>query len=219
MPIILAADPPDPLYRIGQAPDPLAWPPRAFTGGGRFDHPSGEYLVLYAAEQRRGAFIETLDSFRPAITDLAAAQQLPAGDPSDVTPSAGIIPDAYFRKVIARLRLASGQSWLNLRAPQTHQVLRTELASSLADLGYPKRFVWGDLLSHEHRLTQAVGQWAYNRGHHGIAYSSCHDARLDCWALFDRALFTSAGPSEMISMSDPDLVAVATLFDLTIPSL
>jgi hypothetical protein len=212
-----APDSPDLLYRIGRASAPLAWPPRSFVGGGRFDHPTGEYLVLYAAEQRRGAFIETLDVFRPAVADLALAAHLPAGDSGDRMPRAGVVPDAYFRKVMARLRLEPGQRWLDLRSPETHQALRTELASRLTALGVTGRFVWGDLLSHDHRVTQAIGQGAFGQGFHGIVYSSCHDARLDCWALFDRARFSPVGFPEPITAHDPDLVAVATLFNLALP--
>src|SRR5262245_49875077 len=136
MPIRLAPDP-ELLYRLGRAPDPLAWPPRVFVGGGRFDHPRGEFLVLYAAVQRRGVFLETLDSFRPAIADLIAAESLPPGDPDDLLPGTSAIPDSYFGKLIGQFRVAPGQRWLDLRSPETQQALRTEIADTLMSLGYP----------------------------------------------------------------------------------
>jgi RES domain len=132
-------------------------------------------------------------------------------------PAPGLIPDAYFRKEIGRLRVAPGQRWLDLRSTATHQALRVELADVLVELGYERRFVWGDLLSHDHRLTQAVTAWADDRGYHGIAYASCHGAAADCWALFDRAIFAPVGEPDSVQQDDPDLIAVADLFDLTIP--
>jgi hypothetical protein len=161
-------------------------------------------------------FLETLDSFRPAIVDFTLAAMGPAGDPTDEMPAAGLIPDAYFRKLIGRLTVAPNQLWLDLRSAETHQTLRSELAQTLVTLGYPRRFVWGDLLSHDHRLTQAVASWAYDRGFHGIASTSCHDSEVDCWALFDRTEFEAVGSPDPIRRDDPDLVAVARLFELTI---
>jgi hypothetical protein len=62
------------LHRIARLPDPLAWPPWEVVGGGRFDDPRREFRVLYAAAQRRGAFVETLAQFRPALHALARLQ-------------------------------------------------------------------------------------------------------------------------------------------------
>jgi hypothetical protein len=212
-----AREPASPLWRVGRGPDPLAFPPRPFAGKGRYDHPDAAFLTLYAAEQRRGAFVETLDAFRPAVADLAVARALPEGDSGVEEPAFGAIPDSYFRKLLARLALGKGQRWLDLRSPETHQVLRSELAPTLVLLGYTGRFVWGDLLGHDHRVTQAVAVWAHDRGYDGVTYSSCHDARLDCWAIFDRARFRAVGEPSAIRTDDADLVAVAHLFDLTVP--
>jgi hypothetical protein len=53
-PALSAARPKGLLYRVGRAPDPWAWPPRAYAGedgtfGNRFDDPAGEYRLLYAS--------------------------------------------------------------------------------------------------------------------------------------------------------------------------
>jgi len=204
-----------PLYRIGRTPDPLAWPPRAFAGGGRYDDPGGEFVVLYAAEQRRGAFVETLAPFRPAVADLALAQRLPDGDPSDRMPPAGVIPATFFRRRIAAFRVETPGPWLDVRAPETHQALRSELAEPLVALGYGARFVWGDALGHDHRLTQIIARWAFDHRFQGLVYSSCHDAKLDCWALFDGAIISPVGESVAIGVDDPDCRSVAALFQLT----
>lgn len=70
MPVTLAADPVQ-LFRIGRAPDPLAWPPIQFSGYGRYDDPLKRTSTLYAAVERRAVFLETLDAFRPAPSLLA----------------------------------------------------------------------------------------------------------------------------------------------------
>ena len=89
MPIRLANEPPGPLYRVGRAPDPLAWPPREVAGSGRHGDPEGAFAVLYAAVQRRGAFVETLAMLRPAVADLAAARSLPRATQAIDMPLAG----------------------------------------------------------------------------------------------------------------------------------
>jgi hypothetical protein len=142
---------------------------------------------------------------------------MPAADPGDTTPAAGEIPDSYFRKVIGRMSVAPGQHWLDVRSPETHQALRSDMAERLVTLGFPSRFVWGDLLSHDHRLTQAVAAWAYEREYAGIAYASCHDPAITCWALFDQATFVGIGEPQRLDRDDPELLMVARLFELTIP--
>ena len=206
---------PDRLYRIGRPPNPLAAPPRAFIGGGRYDDPRREFVVLYAAQERRAAFIETLDAFRPAIADLATIEQAlaPAGD----SRAAAIIPQSYFDRLIGIFRLSSGQEWLDLRSPETHQALRREISDTLVTLGYRDRFVLGDLLASDHRLTREIARWAFERGYNGIAYPSCHDPGLTCWAIFEQAIIEPLPPFQTIRPDDPDLIAVAALFQLVIP--
>ena len=58
-PVRLAAGPRRPLYRLGWLPDPLEWSPWELIGDGRFDDAEKRFRVLYAAAQRRGAFLET----------------------------------------------------------------------------------------------------------------------------------------------------------------
>lgn len=217
MPVRVVDGPVGVLWRVGRAPDPLAWPPLAFAGGGRYDDQEGRFAVLYAAAQRRGAFVETLAPFRPAVAELARARALPPGDAGDEMPPAGFVPDAYFRRVIASFRVASHRRWLDLRAPETHQALRSELAESLVALGYGHGFVWGDVVGHDHRLTRVIAGWAHGSGFHGVIYRSAHDARLDCWAIFDGVPLTPVGTVVPIDAADPDLVAVAALFELAIP--
>jgi hypothetical protein len=141
----------EPLYRVGCAPDPLAWPPAGISG--RYNDPQGSFRVLYTASQRRAAFLETLQVFRPALHDLAQVQSLlPPGDiqlPSPV----GRVPTAYFDKRIAAFRLDRTQRWLNLRSPQTHAFLRDVLASELVAAGYRGAFNFGEIIGADYSIT------------------------------------------------------------------
>ena len=173
--------------------------------------------MLYAASQRRAAFLETLQVFRPALRDLALVQSLlPPGDielPSPV----GRVPATYFDKRIAAFRLDRAQRWLDLRSPQTHAFLRGALASELVAAGYSGAFNFGDIISSDYTITQLISRWAYDAGYGGIAYPSAHDSSLTCWAIFDRVPVTPAGGVEPIRRDDPDLIAAMDLFGLVLP--
>ena len=101
------------IYRIGRAPEPRAWPPANIEG--RYSHPDGAVRVLYGASERRAAFLETLQSFRPALADLAALQHV-SDDLVDfpVALSPGKIPDDYFRRLLATFRVDAAEPILDL---------------------------------------------------------------------------------------------------------
>lgn len=215
---IRLADPGDKmLYRIGRPPDPLAWPEPPYRGTGRFDDPLNQFGVLYAAVERRTRFLETLDTYRP---DTALLQRLLVMGAGGFIPQSGIIPDNYFTKLLGRLRVTERQRWLDLRAsaPETAIALSREstFAAQLPELGYGKRFKPGDLLGSDRRLTQELARWAYEEDFVGIAYSCSHDIQRDCWAIFDSAKIASAGSPLTIEPDDPDVIAAAKLFGLTV---
>lgn len=213
----IVESPTETLYRIGYPPDPLAWPPPAYRGRGRFDDPENEFGVIYAAATRRCCFLETLDTFRP---DRALLQRLLAMGPSSFTPQSGLVPDSYFDRLLAPLSLRPGLRWLDARlsAPQTAVALSHDpaIAKVLPGLGYGTRFKPGDLVSSDRALTQMLARWVFEQGLAGIAYSCSHDPSLDCWAIFEGPHFQPAGAPQPISRTDPDLIAVAQLFELTV---
>jgi hypothetical protein len=173
--------------------------------------------VLYAASQRRAAFLETLQVFRPALHDLALVQSLlPPGD-IDLPSPIGRVPAAYFDKRIAAFRLDRTQRWLDLRSPQTHAFLRGALAAELVEAGYRGAFNFGEIIGSDYTITQLISRWVYDAGYGGIAYPSAHDGSLTCWAIFDRSPFTLVGTVEPIRRDDPDLIAAITLFGLVLP--
>jgi len=211
-PVRRAATPRGLLYRIGRLPDPLAWPPHELVGGGRFDDPQREFRVLYAG-QRRACFLETLAAFRPSVEALAALQQVTG---SQEPMPRGMVPaDWYQKRTVARLRLRPGQRWLDLRATETREALRAELAATVLDLGLADLDLSG-VLGPRRSLTQAIARWAYDHGYAGIVYRSRFDAASSLWAVFEGAAFDVVGVPEPIVPDDRDLVATARLFGLAI---
>jgi hypothetical protein len=193
-------------------PDPLAWPPKELTGGSRFDDPEREFRVLYAG-QRRACFLETLAPFRPSLDALAAVEHV--GGSQEPPPRATVPTDWYQKRAIARLRLGPGQQWLDLRAIETREALRVALAATLLDLGLTDLDLSG-VLGPQRLLTQAIARWAYENGYSGIVYSSRFDAAQSLWAIFEGAVFEPVGVPEPIVPGDPDLLAAAKLFGLTV---
>jgi RES domain len=134
--------------------------------------------VLYAASERRAAFMETLSAFRPALRDLALVESLLPPGELDLPRSIGHVPAAYFTKRIAAFRLDRAQRWLDLRSPQTHASLRGALASELVKAGYSGSFNFGEIIGSDYAITQVISRWAYDAGYGGVAYPSTHDASL-----------------------------------------
>jgi len=212
-PVRPAVAPLGPLHRIGRLPDPLAWPPWEAVGGGRFDDPVRRFRVLYAASRRRGAFVESLAPFRPALALLARLGEVTGTD--EPVPGARVPPDWYRRRGVARLRLAPRQRWLDLRSPATREALRRALAAELLRLGLVDLDLSG-VAGPSRALTQAIAGWAHEHGYAGLAYASRIDQRQTCWAVFEGASFEPVGLPEPITPDDPDLRAVARLFGLAL---
>jgi hypothetical protein len=189
---------------------------------GRYDDPSQRVSTLYASVERRTAFLETLDGFRPSLSLLARIDEDPfqlgwlASAGILEAPLLGVIPEPYFDRLIAEFKVESGQRWLDLRTPETTEALLEPLAQRLIEAGHPSRFVHGDLLGANHQVTRVFATWAIEHDFAGIAYASCHDPGESCWVLFDRARLAHVGSIEPISRADPDLLAVAQRWNLSI---
>jgi len=176
--------------------------------------------TLYSALERRAVFLEPLDQFHVDAASVTARDTVifSGGDPGfDAIHSS--IPTHYFTRHIVLLGVARGQRWLDARSPETHRVLRLELAFQLAQFGPGTRFVLGDLLANPHQITRLVARWEIDHGFHGIAYASCHDPSLSYWAIFEGAELVRLEEPVAISKSDPDLVAVARLWEFHMPEV
>jgi hypothetical protein len=183
------------------------------VGTGRFDDPAGEFRVLYATAQRRTAFLETLARFRPSLEVLAALEAVENAD--ELLPRPRVPADWYRARAIGRLRLATRQRWLDLRRLETREVLHSELAQTILDLGL-EDLDFSGVVGPRRQLTQAMSRWAFEHGYAGLVYSSRFDAALSCWALLEGAEFEPIGPHEPILPSDADLLTVARLFGLIV---
>ncbi len=225
-PVRRAATPRGVLYRVGRLPDPLAWSPREVIGDGRFEDPQREFRVLYAG-QRRACFLETLAPFRPSVEVLAHLRQVV--DSQEPMPGSVVPADWYQKRAVARLRLRPRQRWLDLRAAETREALRMELAATLLDLGLADLDLSG-VLGPRRSLTQAIARWTYEHGYAGIVYRSRFNEALSLWAIFEGAAFDPVRVPEPIVVrggtlqtgrytlvpADSDLVAAAHLFGLVI---
>ena len=196
------------LFRIGRRPDPLAWAPWAYVGDGRFDDPERRrYRVLYAGE-RRACFLETLADFRPGL-DGALTREFAR--------------DWIESRLIAEFTLVDptrDRRWLDLRAPETHQVLRREFGPLLLDQGFSD-FDISTATSDRLDVSQRIGGWCFERGYAGIVYLSRLDPARTCWAIFERtgrdASLLHVITIRPIAETDPDLRAVVALFGLPWP--
>ena len=181
-------------------------------GSQRFDDPGGAFRVLYAAERQLGCFVETLAPLRPSLADIAALARA-AG--ATIRPVTHVTADWRRARRIARLRLRPGRRWLDLRAPETCEVLRTELADVLLRLGMADFDVSG-ARGPSRELTQRIARWAFERGYAGIAYRSRLADELECWAIFEGDHWEAMGRPMPIRRDNPALLAAARLLGLSI---
>ncbi|MFN8635154.1 MAG: RES domain-containing protein [Chloroflexota bacterium] len=210
--VVEVIPPSRPLYRVGRQPDPLVLPPFSVVGSNRFDDPHGMFRVLYVAERQLGCFVETLAPLRASVADIAALSRA-AG--ATIRPVRRIPLDWCQERRIARLRLRAGYRWLDLRAPETCEVLRAELADLLVRLGLTDFDVSG-ARGPSRALTQHIARWAYEHSFAGIAYRSRFADSLDCWAVFEGDHWESVGRPAPIRRDNPSFHAAAQLLGLTV---
>jgi hypothetical protein len=179
--VVEATPPIHPLYRVGRKAGPLTLPPLSVVGGQRFDDPLGTFRVLYTAERQLGCFVETLAPLRPSLTDIAALS-LAAG--ATIRPATHVPPAWRSARRIARLSVRPGLRWPDLRASETCELLRAELADVVLHLGMTDVDV-GGARGPSRALTQRVARWAFQSGFAGIAYRSRFADDLDSWAIFE----------------------------------
>lgn len=103
---------PSRLYRVSRVPDPAALPSWEYAGedrtfGGRWDDPNGRYRVLYTADSRIGALVETLQDFRPSLKMLARLREIEHDDfeldrkDTPIGRGSGIVPARFFEERLA----------------------------------------------------------------------------------------------------------------------
>jgi RES domain len=202
-----ATIPVDPLYRIAWTSDSTQFPPLEYVGDGRFDDPEGEYRVIYASVSSVGAYVETLQDFRPPLNLVSKIRDLP-----------GMVDRTWHSpRWMGCLRILSDQRFLDARRLETNDFFRRELAEDLLCANLESFDV--SLPGREHRhLTQKVSRWAYDNGYKGIVFRSQFREEFTSWAIFEGTALTQGAPSRPIKESDSDFVEALNRMQLLLAS-
>jgi hypothetical protein len=210
------------------------------TFGGRFDDPSGRWRVpvekrfrtLYCATQRTGTFAETTDALRVKMPDFLQRVRGFVTDAYDDETfqnyKRGLIPREWLdRKRIGSTLLEPDLRFIDLEVSETLQTLnrvpRLVLLAGRFGLDQIDRRVLV-LRGEQMRLSQEIAYWAYQQVDEtgnpvaGVRYISRVGGEWECWGLFDTRVAGRHKPGYIgpIDPSDPDLVEVASGFDLDI---
>ena len=220
-------DPPRPLYRIGRAPDPWAWPRWDYqhtdgTFGNRWDDPGARFRVIYAASQRLGSFLEVLARFRPDPAVIAGLSDI-EGEDDALAP--GRVPRSFLAARVMGEAVVTGH-FADIDAVDALAHLREKLAGRLVhheidDLdasaikGAQRAFTQ-EVAEYVYELTNPAGEACYS----GIAYASRLGDDQQNWAIFEtpspeaEARLIERGDTRPILDSDPDLRRAMELFHL-----
>lgn len=109
--------------------------------------------------------------------------------------------------------------FLDVEAPQTHQVLRLALAPELADLDFTDLDI-AAVRGPDRRLTRLIAGWTWQQRdpagrprYAGLCYLSRLNSDWECRPVFDDVPLVSA-TEHSIHVDDPELLAVAQLFGI-----
>jgi hypothetical protein len=217
------ARPHGPLYRVGRTPDAWALAPWTYAGpdntfGNRYDDPQGEYRVLYAAGQRRGAFLETLARFRAdpqLIADLAEIDD----DPEYPTAPPATVPAEWLETRCIGTARADSLTFVDISHSQSLAHLRHALAARLVQHGLDDLDA-GDIRRRTPRaLTQEVSRYVFERpeAFAGIRYLSRLGDELTNWGIFEGSeLDAIIEDIEAIDVDDPDFVSALDTLELAL---
>jgi len=161
--------------------------------------------VMYAATTRCGAYMESLQTFRPSNAARAAASAAQTG----LMIVGGVPADWRTTHAMGEFTLDHPLPFLDLEHPTTRRALEHELAGDLAALGV-KNLDIPDVRSEHRRVTRTIATWAYlahgaasgDLAYSGIRYVSKLDDQ-ECWAIFDQVvpLLIRERPSQTIQIS------------------
>jgi hypothetical protein len=232
-PVLHAVAPGGALFRVGRSPDAWALAPWMYAGpdgtfGNRYDDPDGEYRVLYAADQRRGAFLETLSRFRVDVQLLAELDAIEGDERDDAFPTArsGVVPSDWLATRRIGTATAASLWFVDVAHSESLVHLRECLAARLVHYGLDDLDA-GDLRRRAPRaLTQEISRYVFEHGSApsgepvaGIAYRSRLGDELTNWAIFEgHQLDEIVDADTIIAADDPDLVGALETLGLTLAS-
>ncbi|WP_053225769.1 RES family NAD+ phosphorylase [Solirubrobacter soli] len=215
--------PDGPLHRVGRAPDAWALAPWTYAGpdntfGNRYDDPEGEYRVLYAAGQRRGAFLETLARFRADLQLIAELATID-DDPEHPTIAAATVPREWLETRCVGAAEAASLDFVDISHSRSLAHLRHALAHRLIHYGLDDLDA-GDIRKRTPRaLTQEVSRYVFERpeAFAGIRYLSRLGDELANWGIFEGSeLDAILEDNEAIEPDDPDFVSALETLNLTL---
>lgn len=216
--------PPEPLYRLGRAPDPWAWPDWRYsqpdgTFGSRFDDPEGRYRVLYACSIRVATFVEMLTQFRPDPAVVAGLAEID-GDEDALPP--GTVPRSWLERRCVGAAAVRGR-FVDIGHSRSLATLNRALGRLAVEHGLRELDAAAIRLSAPRSLTQRISRWIYKRTapdgtrrYAGIRYPSRLGDDLENWAIFEPADLTPQPAPNPITADDPDLQAAVELHGLRI---
>lgn len=192
---------------------------RSERAGNRYDVVGGG--VLYAADELRTCYLETLARFRPTprMRELLAE---PDVEESGFMVCGGVPQDWRLTRRSFELVPSDALPFVDVEAPETLQQLESELSSVLVSLGYHDNLDISDVRNRDRRLSRAIAQWAFTAQdaegealYSGIRYASRLDTAATCWAVFEGTVMDERAVTS-IERADPSLEAVADQWGLRI---
>lgn len=235
--------PAEPLVRIAGVrhapftPPPFQFDPR--TGrlltflSSRFDDPGPAlgfpqnqwFQTIYAATSPEGAFGELTERRRVrgrAVNADAGSDRDAFLDPK--FPDHGTVTRGWRHdRQITQARVRQTARFVDISHPRTMSFLLRSAAETLEPvLGHPLDDLdLSDVMSRNRMLTQHLARYFHDLlGEEiaGIRYLSRHSPEWECWALFADRIEgkLEVGESRSIEADDPDLLAVARHFGLSV---
>jgi hypothetical protein len=198
------------------------------TFGNRYDDPDGEYRVLYASDQRRGAFLETLSRFRVDVQLLAELDAIEGDERDDAFPTVpgGVVPSVWLATRRIGTATAASLWFVDVAHSESLAQLRGRLAPRLVHYGLDDLDA-GDLRRRAPRaFTQEISRYVFEHGAApsgepvaGIAYRSRLGDELTNWAIFEGHQLDEVVEADAnIAADDPDLVAALATLGLKLGS-
>jgi hypothetical protein len=222
-PALQVARPQGSLYRVGRIPDAWALAPWTYAGpdntfGNRYDDPQGEYRVLYAADQKRGALLETLARFRADLQLIAELADIDE-DPDFPTAPPATVPEEWLQTRCVGTATADSLRFVDISHSRSLAHLRQALAARLVHHGLDDLDA-GDIRKRTPRaLTQEVSRYVFERpeAFAGIRYLSRLGDELTNWGIFEGSELDEIIESdEAIDAGDPDFVFALDTLGLTL---
>ena len=233
------------VYRVARRSAEVFFPPPweharlDGTFGSRFDDPSAaedggggnhdRYRVVYCATDRRAAIAATLEPLRhplrvlvPAVDVETVSSAIAQSGVSESEVRAVIPVEWRQSRHIGHTFLDPSMQFVDLTAPDSIQHLRQTLAPIAHRLGFTDVDL-GAMAGPERELTRACARYIYDLTdaqqrplYGGLRYLSRLGSSWECWAIFHDRMRHRPGEPQPIDADDPDLVAVAALFGMTI---